>query len=199
MVRFLVVYFLYKTKSQPPKNYLLWEKVAQMPQFFLDWVGLYHHIHILYSTFELCLQVIDHPSLEEGGAERNPGADLHSAPFQHPYTRKSTTTPSGVHSMFVGLPMVETSHLPHTPSRISTRHICHELSTHQYSLPSKVDFPGCSMALPTRFGLCPFEPSLPFCAISAHDPWHHLDSGALVAALLFDFHAQHACTTRPSD
>ena len=130
-----------------------------------------------YFAFELCQFIIYPPSLEEGGAEGNPGAGLHSAPFQHPYTRKSTTTPSGVHSMFAGLPIVKTFHLPHNPSHISIRHICHELSTHRHSLPSDVDFTGCILTLPTRFGLCPFEPSLPSCVISAHDARHHLASG----------------------
>ena len=60
--------------------------------------------YALYFAFDLCPLITQHSSLEQGGAEGNPGADLHPAPFQHPYTRKSTTTPSGVHSLFAGLP-----------------------------------------------------------------------------------------------
>ena len=40
-VEFLVVVFLYKTNPNPQKkNYLLWEKVAQMPLFNLIFLGL---------------------------------------------------------------------------------------------------------------------------------------------------------------
>ena len=53
-----------------------------------------------YFAFELCQSMM----LEERRAEGNPESDLHPAPFQHSYTRKSTTTPSGVSSMFAGLP-----------------------------------------------------------------------------------------------
>ena len=67
--------------------------------------------------------------------------------------------------------------LPHHPTYtplasqpLLHQYTSHELFTNQYSLPSNVDFPGCILTLPTRFGLCPFEPSLPSCAISAHDP-----------------------------
>ena len=61
------------------------------------------------ATFVLCFRIasihyIPPLARRRGGAEGNPGADLHPAPFQHPYTRKSTTTPSGVHFMSAGLP-----------------------------------------------------------------------------------------------
>ena len=70
---------------------------------------------ISFSSFVLCFRIVsinyfNTPLLEEGGAGGNPGADLHTAPpFQHPYTRKSTTTPSGANSVFAGLPMVKLS------------------------------------------------------------------------------------------
>lgn len=50
--------------------------------------------------FVLCFRIVsinDLPPLaRRGGARENPGADLQTAPFQHPYTRKSATTPPGV-------------------------------------------------------------------------------------------------------
>jgi hypothetical protein len=131
--------------------------------------------------FVLCFRIVSINYMSSlarrgGGTEETPGLTFTQPRFSI-RTHASQLTPSGVHFMFAGLPIVETSHLPHNPSHIIIRHTCHELSTHQYSLPSNVDFPGCILTLPTRFGLCPFEPSLPSCAISAHDPRHHLASG----------------------
>ena len=63
------------------------------------------------TCFVLCFRIVsinyfNTPSLEQGGPGGNPVADLHTAPpFQHPYTRKSTTTPSGANSVFAGLPL----------------------------------------------------------------------------------------------
>ena len=153
-----------------------------------------------YFAFELCQFIIYPPSLEEGGAEGNPGAGLHSAPFQHPYTRKSTTTPSGVHSMFAGLPIVKTFHLPHNPSHISIRHICHELSTHRHSLPSDVDFTGCILTLPTRFWTVPVRAvATLLCDFRSRPSGTTPPLGALIATLLFDFRARPPGTTRPLD
>ena len=61
---------------------------------------------VLYFAFELCQLIIYEPSLEERGEGETPGADLLTAPFQHPYTRKSAATPSGVTSISAGLPPV---------------------------------------------------------------------------------------------
>ena len=60
--------------------------------------------------------------------------------------------------------------LPLASRPLSPQDTSRDLFTTQYSLPSKVDFPGCILTLPTRFRQCPFEPMLPSCAISAHDP-----------------------------
>ena len=116
----------YLTPNHPRGQFVLYvQNSCFLASLFSPW-----KYYVLYFAFELCQLIIYHPSLEEGGAEGNPGADLHPAPFKHPYTCKSTTTPSGVHFMFVGLPVVETSHLPHNPSHISIRHmICSLINT----------------------------------------------------------------------
>ena len=140
-----------------------------------------------------------------GGGRGTPGADLHPAPFQHPYTRTSTNTPPGVHSLLADLqlplhpvftrslpaspssvhslvaspPIVETSHLPHNPSHISIRQLSCSL-INATSTSSNKNFPGCIRTLPISLRLFSFEPSLTTCPISAHDPraplglWAHL-------------------------
>ena len=155
----------------------------------------------MYFAFDSCRLILYHPSLEVGeGAEGNPGADLHPTQYQHPYTRKSASNlsgvrslfaglqlpphpaythfspaaPSGVHSLFVGLPIVATSLLANDLPHISIRHLrCSLVNTTSTS--SNVNLPGCILLLPIRFGPCPFETSLPSCAISADDPRAPLD------------------------
>ena len=127
----------------------------------------------------MCQLIIHRPSLEEEGAEGNPGADLYSAPCQHPYARESITTPSGVHSMFAGLPIVKTSHLPYDPSHSSIRHInCSLINTTFTSIRKLPPSNGCILTLPRRFWTVPVR---------------------VAVALLCDFRARPLGTTRPMD
>ena len=144
----------YLTPNHPRGQFVLYvQNSCFLASLFSPW-----KYYVLYFAFELCQLIIYHPSLEEGGAGGNPGADLHPASFQHPYTRKSTTTPSGVNSMFAGLPhyisrrlgvrmpFCSTHSPPSAAFRFSTR--SHPRTNFMgYISPHLVPYPGCFLKL----------------------------------------------------
>ena len=133
-------------------------------------------------TFHYC------PPLPRRGRGRGkPGGYLDQAPFQHPYTRKSTATPSGVKSMFDGLPIVNLSLA--SPSTFLRAVYVTLLINIAFTI--KVNFFGLMDAFSPYNQhvfdlLCRSSSllSLPSCSISTHDPRGPLSRpvGAIIAA-----------------